>query len=115
MTLPKIVFPNLANATKGPSTGLAEIRASLNATATNVEAKMPKIGGKAVSSRIPHMSSFIKGVEEKLPFKVPKVSTLMQTRFESPLTKMAAGITPERGETQEAAQPSVSAPTRGSL
>jgi hypothetical protein len=114
MVLPKIVLPNLANAAKGPSTAAAEIRASLNQTAVNIEAKMPKIGGQAVSKRLPQMSSFVKGFEEKIPFKVPKMSSLLNKAVEKPLAAMTTGLTPTRGETLEV-QPSISAPTRGSL
>ena len=111
IVVPKAVLPKLSEFQKGPASGLAEIRNSLNATAVAVEGSLPKPGGQSIKVRpkLPaSMTNLIKGVEEKLPWK-----PVTQGALQIPLS----GGTPERGSLEGPTPPAPSSeiPTRGSL
>jgi hypothetical protein len=124
VTLPKIVLPKVANILKSPGDGLAEIRSTLNQTATNVETRLPRMGGQSTGKGLPRLSRMVKSVEEKLPFKVPSMANLMVKKIEMPLTKTSSLSTqvketpmPQVGAKVEAVPGEIttSVPTLGAL
>lgn len=115
VALPNVVFPRFAEMQRGPASGLAEVRNSLNATAMAVEGRLPKVGGQSlrVRPKLPlPMTNLIKGFEERLPWKP---LTSMSNNIQIPL---GGGGAPERGTLEgpsPPSPPSAEIPSRGSL